>query len=69
MCYFCDKIYKSNVELANEQYESYDKEGYIESGIVNTKNRFDIVIPDQDGDRSVTDIKYCPYCGKELLGC
>ncbi len=69
MCCLCDTIYKSNIELSNDKYESYDKGVYIESGIVNTDNCFNIVIPDQDGDRSVTDIKYCPYCGKELLGC
>ncbi len=67
MCFFCDKIYKSNEELANAQYESYEsKDGYISDGIVKIDNCYNIVIPDADRDKSITDIKYCPYCGKQL---
>ena len=67
MCSYCDKIYKDDIELSNAKLDSVDEDFYISDGIVEKDGRFDIVIPDQDGNHSVTDIKFCPYCGKQLV--
>lgn len=67
MCSYCETIYKNVSELANEIYRAWsNEENYNSDGIVYDGKRFDIVIPDQDGDRTLFDIKYCPYCGRAL---
>ena len=61
MCKFCEKIYPlSKGGLLNKNLIAYDE----------TLDHFDIwaVIADPYDSGVIEDVKYCPYCGRELKG-
>ena len=61
MCNFCEKIYPlSKGGLPDKNLIAYDE----------TLDRFDIWTATADPYDSgiIEDVKYCPYCGKELKG-
>lgn len=70
MCEYCNTIYNSVKEIQDAQYNSIgnDEICNISDGIVDMGNRFDLVLPEVDGThRAIAYIKYCPYCGTQLI--
>lgn len=72
MCNYCSKIYKSIEEILKAEYESIgnDEVCIVSDGIVydGKHKRYDLVLPEVDGTyRAIADIKYCPYCGEQLI--
>lgn len=54
-------------EFNNEALDT-DKEYYVDDGLVRNNNTIDLVIPDHDDNytKILSNIKFCPYCGKKL---
>lgn len=60
MCGFCEEIYSLDEPLPDKNCISYDK----------IMKQFDIWAATADPYDSgvIEDVRYCPYCGRELKG-
>lgn len=67
MCNYCEKIYSNMAEL-NEVAFDTEQEFYIDSGFVHNNKLVDLVLLDHDEhhNKTLEDIKFCPYCGRRL---
>lgn len=67
MCVFCEKIYNSRTEVRN----AIANDETISEGIYKENDDYQIYVGDSFEEQYgvLFGIKYCPYCGKELLGC
>lgn len=67
MCNYCEKIYGNMNEL-NEVAFDTETEFYISDGLVKNNSQIDLVILDHDKhyNKTLENIKFCPYCGRKL---
>ena len=64
MCWFCEKIYNTRIEVRNAIAEDES----LSEGIYKDDNNLHVYVGDSFGEQYgvLTYIKYCPYCGKQL---
>ena len=60
-CNYCEEIFTTEADLENSLFNTYEHDG-----IVKDTNGYNLVIVDQDGNRSINGIEFCPYCGRKL---
>jgi hypothetical protein len=65
MCDFCNHIYNSEQEF----FKANSNTSYAESedcALMKIEESINIIIPDEISVLSVSDINFCPYCGRNL---
>ena len=78
MCKFCETIYENqdeletaiyNAERADRENGNYYHENHVMAGICKNGDTLEIHIPCDDNfyDPCITDIKFCPCCGRKIV--